>query len=76
MVKRDLNPKGPWNTFPQVCTPSAPQPAAPLESARARAPPPTGEASNLRAHSDGPIEHEHHVRTSGVWAHGGESLSN
>ena len=49
MVGRDLHPKDPWNTFPQVCTQSAHQPAAPLESARARAPPPTGEASNLRA---------------------------
>ena len=37
MVGRDLHPKDPWNTFPQVCTPSAHQPAAPLASARARA---------------------------------------
>jgi hypothetical protein len=69
MVGRDLHPKEPWNTFPQV----HPSPQHTLESARARAPPPTGEASNLRAHSDGPIEHEHHVRTSGVWELGEES---
>ena len=48
MVGRAFQTKEPWNTFPQV-HPSAQHPWR--ARARARAPPPTGEASNLRAPS-------------------------